>query len=381
MRAMSRLRRRVVVAFLFALAAASAGAQEVLQAALHEEVAMLPAGGGVALETTLYRPRGDGPFPLAIVNHGLAGEPRGQGRARYLYLARELVRRGWAVAVPMRRGFSRSGGAYRPHPCDAEANGRDQAADVQAVLALQAQRADIDAHRVVVIGQSAGGLATLALGAARPSGVVALVNFAGGLREERCPGWTAGLAQAVARLAAPLPSLWIYGDNDAVFPPPLWRSLYASYTAAGGQATLVAHGRFADDAHDLLARRDGVAVWLPPLEAFLRRLGLPFEPVEELELAEHEAPLPAPSGFAAIGDAAAVPQVGEAGRAGYRRYLAVEGPRAFAIADDGAWAWHGGDARAMALAVSTCESHARGRRCRLYAVDDRVVWRAAGGLP
>lgn len=380
---MSRLRRRAfVVSCLLAAASAGAAAQEVLQAALREEVVMLPKGEGVALETTLYRPPGAGPFPLAVVNHGLAGEPRRQQRARYLHLARELVQRGWAVAVPMREGFSRSGGRYRPHACDAEANGRDQAADVQAVLAVQALRPDIDAGRVVLIGQSAGALATLALGAQRPPGVAALVNFAGGLKETLCPEWPGRLAQAVARWAAPLPSLWIYGDNDSLFPPPLAQALHASYTRAGGQATLVAHGRFGEDAHDLLARRDGVVVWLPVLERFFRRLGLPFDKHQDLELAEHEAPLPPASGFAALDDVGAVPHLGEAARAGYRHYLAVEGPRAFAVADDGAWAWHGGDSRAMALAVSTCESHARGRRCRLYAVDDRVVWRGAeAGVP
>lgn len=379
---MSRgLRRRLLVPLLLVLACAAVHAQEVLQSALREEVVMLPAGEGVALETTLYRPAGGGPFPLAVVNHGLAGEPRRQGRARYLHLARELVRRGWAVAVPMRRGFSRSGGEYRPHDCDAEANAREQAADVRAAVdAVPALRPEVDAARVLVIGQSAGGLATLALGARPPQGVRALVNFAGGLREERCAAWPARLQAAVGRLASPLPSLWVYGDHDPVFPRAVWQGLYAAYTAAGGRATLVSHAGFGTDAHDLVARRAGVPVWLPSFELFLRAQGLPSEPLGEIELAEHERAVPPASGFAAVDDIAAVPHLGSAGRAGYAAYLGAEGPRAFAVADDGSWAWHGGDARAMALAVSTCQSHARGLPCRLYAVDERVVWRASATL-
>ena len=70
--------------------------------------------GSVTLETTIFKPEGSGPFPLLIMNHGKEfGQPEQQSRARYLALSAEFVRRGYAVVIPMRQGFSKSGGSFR----------------------------------------------------------------------------------------------------------------------------------------------------------------------------------------------------------------------------------------------------------------------------
>src|SRR5258706_16379615 len=83
-----------------------------LNAALNEQVVMLPIGsGGMKLETTIFKPDGDGPFPLVVINHGKAsGNPRFQGRATYPVASAEFVRLGYLVALPMRQGFSKSEG-------------------------------------------------------------------------------------------------------------------------------------------------------------------------------------------------------------------------------------------------------------------------------
>jgi dienelactone hydrolase len=363
-----------LVAVLACVAAAAAQAEELL-AALREEVVMVPAAGA-ALETTLFRPAGDGPFRLVVVNHGkAAGEPRRQPRARYLALAHELVQRGYAVMVPMRRGFARSGGDYAAHRCDARAHGMAQADDVRAALEFYGRRADIDASRVVVIGQSAGGLTALALGAQRVPAVAGLVNFAGGLREDGCADWQRGLAEAFAAYgeASRVPSLWFYGDNDAHFTPYLWQDLYRAYTARGGRATLVAHGTFGDDAHELAERRAGPAVWLPAMERFFADLGLPFERLHDIALAAHDAAPPAATRYAVLTDAAAVPALRGAGVEAYAQFLKAARPRAFAVAENGSWSWYSGTGDAMTRALAYCGQHA-GAPCRLYAVDDTVVW-------
>ncbi len=86
-------------------------------------------------------------------------------------------------------------------------------------------------------------------------------------------------------------------------------------------------------------------------------------------------PTPPPSGYAAISDDTKLPGIGETGRAQYRRFLAAPAPRAFAIAPfGGAWAWNSRlvpDAAWKAL--TQCAKRAR-QQCRLYAVDDSVVW-------
>ena len=276
---------RIALALTAALALPQAGRAQELAAALREEIVVVDKPGLLApsLETTLYRPRGDGPFPLVIINHGKAsGDPRFQPRARYPLAARELVRRGYAVVVPMRQGFSKSGGLYVGSGCNVEGNGLAQADDVRAVLQHYAKRPDIDATRVVVFGQSHGGLTTLALGSLNLPGVIGLVNFAGGLRQEQCVAWEMGLATAFGNYghATKVPSLWFYGDNDSYWTVPVWREMLRQYTEAGGQARIVAYGPFGSDAHGMFGARAGVAIWLPEVEKFFRELGLPFDKAE-----------------------------------------------------------------------------------------------------
>ncbi len=338
---------------------------------MRENVVMAPkpGPGGVLLETTLFRPPGDGPFPLVIINHGkAAGDTHEQPRQRYVLAAREFVRRGYAVATPMRQGFARSGGAYAFTGCDVEANGIAQADDVAAALAALSRMPDIDARRVVVMGQSQGGLATIALGARNLPQVAGLVSFAGGLRLDDCPHWQRDLATAFAHYGAAttVPSVWFYGDNDAFFDADTWRRMFRAYTDVGGPARLVAFGEFGDNAHSMFASPAGVQIWLPELERFFAQLHLPFDVRYRLDSAQ-ESP--------AMEDVAHVPFLGDKGRAGYRQFLAKPLPRAFAIAPDGAWAFRDGEATSARDALADCQQRTARGPCRLYVVDYDVVWR------
>lgn len=88
----------------------------------------------------------------------------------------------------------------------------------------------------------------------------------------------------------------------------------------------------------------------------------------------HRNPVPAPTGFAAINDVNAVPLVGPKGRDLYREYLGWPTPKAMAISQKGAVARARNSADAMKLAVDNCEKY--GSPCKLYAVDNNVVWLA-----
>ena len=88
------------------------------------------------------------------------------------------------------------------------------------------------------------------------------------------------------------------------------------------------------------------------------------------------------SGFANIRDVDAIPMISDAGRDMYRKFLDIKGPRAFAISTEGAWATAlGGSPVDESLsrepserAVARCNSIWKSQ-CRLYAVNDVVVWR------
>ena len=342
---------------------------------MNESVVMVRVGSGLfgaELETTIFRPSGAGPFPAVVINHGKApGNPVFQERSRHINASREFVRRGYVVVLPMRLGFSKSSGSYISPGCNIASNGEMQAEWVEGVLQWMRAQPYIDGKRLLVAGQSQGGLATMALGARNPEGVRGLLNFAGGLKVEGCI-WESALADAFERYGARsrLPSLWFYGDNDGSFPPAVWKDLHARYTGAGGNARLVAFGAFPRDAHGMFASPEGLPIWVPEVEKFLEQLGLPSKPVIRVS----DVPRPPKSGFAAIDDIGAVPRIRENGRRGYTNFLKSALPRAFALGPAGQWGWaaEGDDPTARALA--DCQKITKDP-CKLYAVDDDVVWR------
>jgi len=382
LRPLSTSRRLGLAAVLCGLLNPSAASDQAapLDARLNEQVVMVPAGpdGTQALETTFFRPNGPGPFPLLVINHGKqAGNPREQARERFIHMASAFVRRGYAVMVPMRGGYARSSGKYVDHGCDMTANGYAQADDVIDAIAYARRQSWIDAGRIVVAGQSYGGLASVALAARAVPGVRGVLNFAGGLRIDGggCD-WRAALVRAYAEYGAHnrVASLWLYGANDSYFKPPLVGRMYRAFVDAGGKANLLAYGAFKRDAHVMLASRDGVKVWLPETQRFLRAIGMPSEEIYTLA----EPAPPAKTGFAPLADVGAVPFLPAGGRAAYRAFLDKMTPRAFALSASGAWGWaeEGEDPDRRALSACQLKSS---QPCRLYSVDDDVVWRGASG--
>jgi len=85
--------------------------------------------------------------------------------------------------------------------------------------------------------------------------------------------------------------------------------------------------------------------------------------------------LPTGSSFAPIDNVAAVPTVANAAAGvtdAYKHFLLLNKPRAFVLTSDGRWGAVN-DADALNSLLTDCA--ARKVQCRLYAVDDTVVWR------
>ncbi|CAD6524492.1 hypothetical protein LMG27952_01716 [Paraburkholderia hiiakae] len=357
----------------------------VVPATMNEQVIRVPvdASGDVTLETTVYLPNGPGPFPMVIFNHGkIPGDPHLQARSDPLSFAREFVRRGYVVVAPNRQGFADSGGSYQQDGCDVASNGLGQAADVASTIAYMSKQPYVDASQIIVAGTSHGGLATMAYGTEAASGVRALINFSGGLRQDACTGWQNNLTQAFGDYGgkARVASLWLYGDNDSVWSPDLVTKMFAAYRDAqtgedhpAATAKLVDFGAYKNDAHRLVGDRDGVKIWWPTVEAFLANRGLPT--AVQYRVATPSAPRG--TGFAQIDSVGAVPFVDQAGRDGYRNFLKQYPSRAFAVSDSGAWSWAEGGDNPMSVAISNCEKHSSDP-CRLYAVNNTVVWNNGG---
>jgi dienelactone hydrolase len=349
---------------------------------LNEHIILIPAGpsGQAMMETTVFQPNGSGPFPLLIINHGKdAMPPNQQARDRFIFMANAFVRRGYAVMVPMRQGFANSTGHYRDYGCDMTSNGYAQATDILDAVIYARQQNWIDGERIVIAGQSYGGMATVALGAQAVPGVRGLINFAGGLRDDanRCD-WRAQLVHAFGEYGAnnKIPTLWMYGANDSLFGPELATRMHDAFEQAGGRGRLVTLPAFKRDSHGMLASRDGEKLWWGETEQFLEQIGMPTKPLYKVT----PAPSLPKSDFAKIDDINAVPYLGERGRSAYRDYLDKMTPRAFAVAPNGAWCWAEEGEDPDARALETC-ARKSGQACKLYSVDDNVVWNVAPTTP
>ena len=353
---------------------------------LPEDIIRIPNKDGwftVELETTVFRPPEGAPGikkPLVIINHGKAfGNPRFQSRYRPMPAVRFFLQRGYVVAVPMRAGFSNSGGNYIETGCDIKGNGDIQAEDVAAVLKFFKNDATINPQQILIVGQSHGGLTTLAFGA-RPeantqNGVKGLVNFAGGLKLNNCPSWETILAKSFGDYAktTALPSLWFYGDNDSYFSRSTWQDMFERYQNKGGKAKLVAYGTFGKDSHSLFVTQSGEGIWRDELISFMQSIELPTTILYPEFAAATPLSIPPSTNFAPLAAIDAVPYQKEKGREAYAKFLQQEPPRAFAISNDGGWGWANGGDDPLRRALEFCKTKSKAP-CHLYAVDTDIVW-------
>ena len=352
-----------------------ADANLVPPAPLNERVLTLPGDPlrPVSLEVTLFMPAGPGPFPLAVMNHGatnISANNRGP-RYRYTYSAYYFLSRGYAVAMPMARGFAGSGGSLVHDGCDLGEIGMANARDIRAVIAEVGRQPGIDASRIVVAGQSFGGWTTLALGTLAVPGVHGLIAFSPALRASDCPAQDHAMVEAAAGFGAQarLPSLWFFGDNDSIMPTAEWHAVFDAYTRAGGRAGLVSIGRFMQDSHQMLSAPESLPIWTPRVDAFLARIGLP---AAELYPDYLPMPFPPPTHANPVDDVASVPFLNDPGRDAYRKFLTRPFPRAFAIGPQESTSFADGGFDPLARSLAACRK--AGVTCRLYAVDGDVVW-------
>lgn len=229
----------------------------------------------IKLEATLYTPTGTGKHPLLVFNHGLVS---GLSRVKYDELAEALVSRGIAVVMPMRRGLAGSEGSRnQPYTCDTTTNyaGIDHAIeDIDAVLAYVRSNASYDMKRVLIGGNSRGGILSLVYAARKkPEGLLGVINFVGTWSSERsCPFDdvnTPLLKEAGA--GSSVPTIWLYGEGDTYNSDKSLRSYAEIFKQAGGKVSFHLYSHDIGNGHKLL--ENGKRFWRPDLDAFLESLG------------------------------------------------------------------------------------------------------------
>jgi pimeloyl-ACP methyl ester carboxylesterase len=120
-----------------------------------EEITFGGGAEGIVLAGTLTLPKGEGPFPAALLIAGSGPQDRDESLANhrpFLLIADALTRKGIAVLRYDKRGVGKSTG----NP-DA-ATTMDLAADAQAGLAFLKSRKEIDRAKIGLIGHSEGAM-------------------------------------------------------------------------------------------------------------------------------------------------------------------------------------------------------------------------------
>jgi dienelactone hydrolase len=293
---MSQASSRILVIILFAFLGTIGRTHADDQTAdrrIQEEVWALP----LVLPTIAYvvRPVGDGPFPLAIMNHGVSLDhvqrsffPLVEFRDAAMWFAR----RGYFVVAPVGSGYGASAidiperGLYGPFfskigTCT-NPNFRDAGMAVAQldlwIIDYMVGEKKIVPKDVIVIGQSAGGWASIALSSVNPVHVKSIVTFAagrggrlGGKPNNNCAPDRLVDATAEFGRTSRVPMLWIYIENDTFFGPALSKRMHEAFTAAGGNAEYQLLPPFGNDGHFLVGSADSIPIWAPLVGAFLDR--------------------------------------------------------------------------------------------------------------
>lgn len=248
-------------------------------------------GRPLNMVASFFRPQGKAAEcpPLLIFNHGSTGNGAisPQLVLRHEIQAQYFLARGFAVLSPMRRGRGASEGEYvewyNRDPLKLAEGLRHALDDLDAVVRFMCRRSDIDTSRILVAGQSRGGILSIAYAAqhsdAAGGAVIGSINFAGGWVGD--PGGIMAEPTAAkdfnrdvfvrAGASTRVPSLWLYAENDSYYGPGAIRRWHDAYTAAGGQSQLYLFPPLEDGDGHLLYQRP--ALWQSAMDAFLHQLG------------------------------------------------------------------------------------------------------------
>jgi dienelactone hydrolase len=239
------------------------------------------------------RPVGNGPYPLAVMNHGVALDPRERSffpLVEFRDAALWFARRGYLVVAPIGAGYgamaldlpelglfpvfySKIGACENPNFRDA---GMAAALLDKWIIDYMTEQNMAVPNTAIVLGQSAGGWGAIALSSQNLPSVKAIIAFAagrggrvGGKPNNNCAPDKLVDATAEFGRTARTPMLWIYIENDTFFGPDLSKRMYAAYTGAGGSAEYHLMPPFGSEGHFFIGSPEAIPQWAPLVSQFL----------------------------------------------------------------------------------------------------------------
>jgi dipeptidyl aminopeptidase/acylaminoacyl peptidase len=220
-------------------------------AGIYESAQVAFVSDGLKIGALLTKPKGAGPFPVYVHNHGALTREQAAGP---LWKApgeidSRLASAGYVVLRPARRGYLGSEGASTTYwvresshtAADVIKGAYEEARDVHAAVEYLASCPFVDPQRIAIGGHSVGGLVAV-IAAAKNSNLAAVVSVNGGIT------WTQNGIQrgfpavsAVWRAEAEhltMPVLLLHAQGDTVVSPELSRELAELLRQRGTPVTL-----------------------------------------------------------------------------------------------------------------------------------------------
>jgi len=238
-------------------------------------------------------------WPVVIFSHGRSGSAAARA-AQKNPVNGDVVRywhsKGYAVVAAIRPGYGDNtsedpeehGARWNGSSCSGRAdfsktaNAASHA--VKAVHAWLLTQNWADHHHLLLVGQSVGGLATVAACGQNWPGVKGCINFAGGTggNPDASPGRSCRpdrLSEVFSHSAKTtlVPSLWLYSANDQFWgeeAPKAWFKAFTDAARAAGQTAPVeffAAPAVGNNGHSLQSM--GGRFWFPVVDAWLAKNG------------------------------------------------------------------------------------------------------------
>jgi dienelactone hydrolase len=316
---------RSMIFGLLVLLAAAPGA---FAQSIHEREINIPwaLAGHNGLDALLVYAELPGKHPLVVITHGSSRKAEEHAEVtpwQELPQAQWFARRGWVALVVVRRGYGVSGGeqdtkhAGRCPQTDYEDAADYGAEDLRVAIEYGRALPQVDPAHVIAMGVSTGGLATVALTAKAPPGLVAAINFAGGRGSKGdhdvCnPGDLIHAYKDFGKHSR-TPMLWLYAENDKFFWPELAQKFDEAFRSQGGQDQFVRAPAIGEDGHSLFRHVDA---WSTTVDDFLKAQNLVTmaEPLPEITPPD----VPPPAGLS------------EKGLEAFKSYLLLGPHKAFA---------------------------------------------------
>jgi dienelactone hydrolase len=256
-----------------------------------QELRMVPVtvdGEAVKLAMRIYTPATPGPVPTLVFNHGSTGggtNPDIMVRSiDFPALAKFFTDRGWAVVMPARRGRGGSEGVYdegfgadrsrgyTDEPSISIAGAERALRDIDAAMTAIVAMPFVDRERLIIGGQSRGGILAVVWAATRPGRAKAVINFVGGWHGMMRTNGTLVNRTLFGRGGAyPQEILWLYGDEDPFYDLSYSRENFAAFQAAGGKGAFVEFRRPATNSGHRIV--EFPEMWSGAVDAYLTRQG------------------------------------------------------------------------------------------------------------